>query len=124
MGIFSKIKILFYSISLILVAYVLGFFKFTCPFIILSGFKCSMCDSTKAVLSFLDGRLIDGILLNPLAPYFCLLLLICYLHFFETAFKTNKISIELLNKWMSVMTDSRVIYVILPLNFIYLNFLK
>lgn len=123
MGIFSKIKLLFVGVSISIVVYSLGLIEFQCPVKTLIGLKCPMCNSTTSVRAFLHGEFIHGFALNPLSIYFTVLLLISYLKFFELSFNYEWISHKQLDKWFFGLTDWKIGSILLPLNFIYLNFI-
>ena len=38
-----------------------------CPFRALTGVPCLSCGTTRAAVAFLDGRVVDALLINPLA---------------------------------------------------------
>jgi hypothetical protein len=122
MGVFPKVRFLFIGITLILVAYLLGWLDFICPIKRLTGLYCPMCHSTSSIHAYFSGDFLTGFFLNPLSLYFMALLAISYFKFFLHAFDLKLVSQKTLDNYFFYLSNVRLAGILIPANLIYLNF--
>ncbi len=122
MGVFPKIKFLFLGVTVVLIAYLIGWLDFACPIKRFSGLLCPMCNSTSSIQAYFSGDFLNGFLLNPLSVYFTALLAISYIKFFSIALDVAWIAQDKLDNYFFSLSNLKLAGILIPANFIYLNF--
>ncbi len=118
--------LLFVFVTSVLLLWWAGTLSFVCPIYNLTSFYCTMCRSTRAVNLLLEFKLIDSLVMNPMALFWSYFLVISYIKFiFDTLFNFRK-KIELLDLryYFKSSTSKYIVYISAFLNLLYLNLLQ